>query len=339
LDVSVVVCAFSERRFNDLQAAVSSIQAQTLKAREIIVVIDNNPTLLSSVRQSIPGVTALENTRAAGAGSARNLGVQRASGSIVAFLDDDACAGPRWIEAAVRAMADPRVLGVGGTIVPAWDHGRPEWLAPEFYWTVGCTYPGLPLSPAPVRNLIAASMFVRRAEFLALGGFRSGFGKTGARSGTEETDLCIRATTRWAQMIWLHDSEVSVRHRVPAERARLRYFLGRCYDEGVAKSSIVRFNGRLTGLASERRYVTRTLPRGVLHGLRATIDGELAGLGRSASILAGLAATVAGFLAGMAGRAEDTAAEQPQPLAELHASVAATNELATSASLTSRRRP
>lgn len=316
-EVSVVLCAYTERRFHDLHAAISSIRAQTRPAREIIVVIDNNPTLLARVQERVGGVRVLESNGTEGAGSARNLGVQRARGSIVAFLDDDATAGAQWIETALGAIENPQVLGVGGTIEPAWDHGRPPWLAREFYWTVGCTYPGLPRTAAPVRNLIAANMFVRREEFLELGGFRSGFGKTGARSGTEETDLCIRALKRWPEKVWLHHPEVTVRHRVPAERTRPRYFLGRCYDEGVAKAAIVRFNGRPEGLASERAYVTRTLPQGVMRGLAEGIAGEPSAVMRSASIVLGLSATVAGFLAGSLNPRADAAAGEPCALADL----------------------
>jgi glycosyltransferase involved in cell wall biosynthesis len=298
-EVSVVLCAYTEERWGDLLAAVNSVQEQSLAAREIIVVIDNNPELLARVREAIPQVIAAESTGARGAGKARNHGVNVATGSIIAFLDDDAVAAPEWIENAAKAFADPRVLGVGGTIEPSWAAAAPRWMAEEFYWTVGCTYPGLPTSPAPVRNLIAANMFVRRDVFVELGGFRAGFGKSGTRSGTEETDLCIRATQRWRDGIWLHDPEVAIRHRVPKARSRLSYFVGRCYDEGVAKAAIVGFLGGQDGLAAERAYMARILPKGLTQGLKdAGLGHDPAGVARSGSIVLGLAATVAGYVVG-----------------------------------------
>jgi glycosyltransferase involved in cell wall biosynthesis/GT2 family glycosyltransferase len=300
-DISVVLCAYTEQRWNDLLAAVRSVREQSLAAREIIVAIDHNPGLLARVRQSIPDVIAVENTGGRGAGEARNCGVNLARSSIVAFLDDDAIAAPGWIEHAASAFDDPRVIGVGGTIEPAWDAQPPRWMPAEFYWTVGCTYAGLPTAPAPVRNLIATNMFVRRDALLALGGFRPGFGKTGVRSGTEETDLCIRASQRWPESIWLYDPAVAIAHRVPESRSRLSYFVSRCYDEGVAKASIVGFLGGQDGLASEREYTARTLPRGFLNGLRTTLLGrDPAGVARSFSIALGFAATTTGYLSGKA---------------------------------------
>jgi glycosyltransferase involved in cell wall biosynthesis len=299
-DVSVVLCAYTEERWNDLIAAVQSVREQSLPAREIIVVIDNNPALFARVRESMRDVVSIENTGQR-AGEARNRGVGLATGSIIGFLDDDAIASLEWIEHAATAFADEHVLGVGGTIVPAWDGVPPRWMAEEFYWTVGCTYPGLPTTRAPVRNPIATNMFVRRSAFVELGGFRAGFGKTGMRSGTEETDLCIRASQRWPAGVWLHDPAVAVSHRVPKSRSRLGYFTSRCYDEGVAKASIVRFVGAQDGLAAERTYTTRTLPKGVLRGLKAACLGrDLTGLARSASIVFGLTATVTGYLFGAA---------------------------------------
>jgi glycosyltransferase involved in cell wall biosynthesis len=302
-DVSVVLCAYSERRWDDLLAAVESVRAQTQPAKEVVVVIDNNPQLFTHARASLPGVIVVENSGVRGAGAARNRGVDAATGAIVAFLDDDAVAAPQWIERALGWFDDPRLLGVGGTVVPAWDDEAPRWMAEEFHWTVGCTYPGLPSAPGAVRNLIATNMFVRRDALIALGGFRSGFGKTGARSGTEETDLCIRASQRWPQTVWLHDPAVTVSHRVPSARASVRYFIARCYDEGVAKSTIVGFLGAEDGLAAERAYVRRTLPAGLAKGIKAAVlSREPAGVGRSLSIVLGTAVTAAGYLVGKATR-------------------------------------
>ena len=296
---SVILCAYTEKRWEDLCSAIASVKAQTVQAREVIVVIDNNERLFARVRRLLGSVTAMHNTGVPGAGESRNRGVGAASGEIVAFLDDDASAEPDWIENAIGAFASPRTLGVGGQIDPAWQGKPPRWMAREFYWTVGCTYPGLPTTRAPVRNLIAANMFVRRDAFLELGGFRAGFGKTGLRSGTEETELCIRAAQRWPDRVWLHDPAVMVSHHVPSARSRPGYFISRCYDEGVAKASVVGFVGKHDGLAAERAYTRRTLPLGFLGGIRsALLAGEPAGLARSLSILIGLAAAGIGYLVG-----------------------------------------
>ncbi len=263
------------------------------------MVVDHNPVLLDRARLALPDVRVVENTGDQGAGEARNSGVNVATGPILGFMDDDAVAAPKWIEQGIRAFADEKVMGVGGTITPLWENEPPRWFPAEFNWTIGCTYPGLPTTRAPVRNLIAANMLVRHSLFDDLGGFRLGFGKHKGRGGVEETDLCLRANQRWPDRIWLYDPAVLVHHHVPEARTRPGYFISRCYDEGMAKAGLVGFLGSEDGLAAERVYTRRTLPRGVARGLWATLTGrDLMGIGRSAAIVIGLGATVAGYLQG-----------------------------------------
>jgi len=65
-DISVILCAYTEDRWNDLLAAIGSVQRQTFLPREIIVVIDHNQALLERVREQVPGVVTVENTEVRG---------------------------------------------------------------------------------------------------------------------------------------------------------------------------------------------------------------------------------------------------------------------------------
>src|SRR6266699_6933361 len=118
LDISVVICAYSEKCWHDLLAAVESILQQTLPPGEIILVIDHNPGLLKQVREHIPGVVVVENTDARGLSGARNSGIAVAKGRIVAFLDDDAVATPGWLAVINEEFADPQGLVIGGRAMP-----------------------------------------------------------------------------------------------------------------------------------------------------------------------------------------------------------------------------
>src|SRR5579864_2177523 len=110
-DFSVIICAYTEDRWDDLIASVESVKLQTLPPREIIVVIDHNPGLLKRVQEQVPGVVVVENTQAHGLSGARNSGIAVAQSRIVAFLDDDAMAIPGWLMSLSEAFTDPQVLG------------------------------------------------------------------------------------------------------------------------------------------------------------------------------------------------------------------------------------
>jgi GT2 family glycosyltransferase len=296
---SVVICCWTEDRFDDLAAAIRSVEAQAVEPFETIVVADYNAELLARVRRRFPDVVAVENSGPRGLSGARNSGVARAAGDVVAFLDDDAVAHPDWLGHLLAPYADAQVAGVGGAIDPAWEDRRPRSFPEEFHWVVGCTWRGMPTTQAPVRNLIGANMSFRREALLDVGGFHVGLGRIGARPlGCEETELCLRVR-RASDATLLFEPKARVAHRVPRQRARFTYFRSRCYSEGLSKALVVRLAGREQGLAAERAYTFRTLPRGIARGLvRAVRHGDVGGLGQAAAIVAGLTFTTAGYLIG-----------------------------------------
>ncbi len=302
-DISVIICAYTEKRWDDLVAAIESVRQQTLPATEIIIVIDHNPQLLERVQDHIPDVIVVENAEARGLRGARNSGLAAAKGQIIAFLDDDAVAMPDWLMFLTEGYTDPNVLGTGGAVTPSWVDNKPTWLPEEFYWVVGCTYRGMPQTASTIRNPIGANMSIRREVFDTAGDFHSEIERIGKRhaGGCEETELCIRARQHWPQGVFLYQPEARVFHRVPGSRTCWRYFYSRCYVEGLAKAVVARHVGAKDSLASERTYTFRTLPQAVMHGLTDTLfHHDLAGLARAGAIISGLAATTAGYLIGSA---------------------------------------
>ena len=298
IDVSVVICAYTEERWHNLVLAVASVFHQG--PREIIVVIDYNPQLLQRVRAHITGITVLENTGPKGVSGARSTGVMQATGALIACLDDDAIAAPDWLEKLSVCCADPMVLGAGGTVKPQWEGKQPRWFPTEFYWVLGCSYQPLTEQPVEVRNLWAGCMCIRREVFEAIGGFRSDIGHVGKQTlGGEETELCIRAKQHWPHKKFLYDSRASIHHAIPARRATLRYFLTRCYAEGFSKAIITRCVGFKDSLSTERAYTLHMLPLGVVRGCAdCLLRLDATGLQRAAAIIAGLFTTTAGYIVG-----------------------------------------
>jgi hypothetical protein len=300
-DISVIICAYTEDRWDDLAAAVESVQQQTLPPREIIVVIDHNPSLLKRVQEHIPGVVVVENTEVRGLRGARNSGIAVAQGKIIAFLDDDAVATPDWLTFLCEGYTDPQVLGTGGEVTPSWMEAKPTWLPEEFYWVVGCTYRGMPETIQSIRNPIGANMSFRREVFDTVGDFHSQNGHMGPRhaGGCEETELCIRARQCWPQSTFLYQPRAQVFHRVPASRTSWRYFCSRCYVEGLAKAVVAGHIGAKDSLASERSYTLHTLPQGVVRGLTDVLfHHDFTGFARAGAIVVGLAVTTTGYLVG-----------------------------------------
>jgi glycosyltransferase involved in cell wall biosynthesis len=295
--VSVIIAAFSMKRWDDLREAVASVQAQTVTALETIVVVDHNPGLLERASDELLGVTVIANGGCPGAAAARNTGVAASRGEMVAFLDDDAVASPRWLEALLRHFSDSGVVGVGGRLDALWLTSRPRWFPPEFDWTIGASYLGMPQSAQPVRNVWSNNMAIRRQVFDVVGGFRDSFGKVGTRSRPEDTELCLR-TTKLHGGTWIYEPAGVANHRVPAERATLSYFTYRCFNEGWGKAALAALNGIGNSISTERRYTRHVLPAALVRGLRETSRGDASGWMRSFAIIAGFTAVIVGFVIG-----------------------------------------
>jgi glucosyl-dolichyl phosphate glucuronosyltransferase len=299
-DISVIICSYTDDRWDDLVAAVESVKKQSLPANEIIVVIDHNSELLKRAKECISEVIIIENKEELGLSGARNSGIAVAGSQIIAFLDDDATAIPDWLMLLSKEFTDLQVLGVGGAVLPFWADSNPAWLPEEFYWVVGCSYRGRPQTIGKVRNLIGANMSFRREVFDSVGGFRNGIGRIGTKPiAGEEMELCVRASQRWPQGIFLYQPQATVFHRVPRKRVSWQYFCSRCYAEGLSKALITPYVGVKDGLESEFTYMVRTLSWGIMRSLAETFfHCNPSGLLRAGAILVGLVVTMAGYVLG-----------------------------------------
>lgn len=299
-NVSVVICAYTDQRWPQLVAAVDSVLTQREPPGQLIVVIDHNEGVEARARSEMPATIVVANRGPRGLSGARNTGIEVATGDVVAFLDDDAVAEHDWLDRLTAAFDSPEVAGAGGLAVPNWSTRRPRWFPEEFYWVLGCSYRGMPTSRERVRNAIGCNMAFRRDVFAVIGGFRSDLGMVGRRPvGAEETELCIRLADRLPTKRVVYVPDAAVRHFVPPDRVTWRYFLMRCYREGIGKARLRRIAGARGALATEWKYVGRTLPWGVFRGLgEVVVRRDIMGVARATAIVAGLTLTVAGFLVG-----------------------------------------
>jgi glycosyltransferase involved in cell wall biosynthesis len=296
----VAICAYTLQRWDSLVDAVESVLAQLRAGDECLIVVDHNDELLARAERAFTSARVMPNTGPRGLSGARNTAIAASHGDLVAFLDDDAVACPGWLDRMRSALADTDVYGVGTAALPHWpERGRPSWFPPEFDWVVGCSYTGLPVARADVRNVIGAAMAFRREAFELAGRFSTVVGRIGTTpTGCEETELCIRLRRArpGARIAYLPD--VAVQHRVSEDRLSLGYFFRRCVGEGLSKARVSRLVGANDGLSSERAYVRSTLPRGVRRELRRGLRGELSGWSASALIVAGAVVTGAAYLSG-----------------------------------------
>lgn len=294
--VTVVVCVYNEARWVTLRRTIEAALDQIRHDDEFLVIVDHNDALLARCREEFSPLRVIANHNKRGLSGARNTAIGEAHGSIIAFIDDDATPLDGWLDALRAPYADESICGVGGLAKPHWLSGQPDWFPLEFLWVVGCSHLGLPSNPQAIRNVVGANMSFRRSAFDHVGGFAEQMGRIGERlHGCEETEFAIRLTQANPHAIIFYDPSSQVEHHLNAERASLRYFIRRCWAEGLSKSEVSRRVGSSSGLSAERQYTSRVLPRGIRKGLVESLAGDLWGATRSAVILLGLLVTASGY--------------------------------------------
>ena len=131
----IIPCRNGERTVG---ATVRSALGQSLPPLEVIVVDDDSTDGSAEAARSAGARVVTSSARSSG--GARNVGIEAASGDVLAFLDCDTAVSSNWLErVALHFERDGRILGVGCRIA----NGRPDrfgWLDYDLNhseWMVG----------------------------------------------------------------------------------------------------------------------------------------------------------------------------------------------------------
>jgi len=302
--ISVVISTYSKDRLGYLSGCIRSIKKQSLKPDEIILVLDPDPDLVEFYESKLTEDVMIVVSKKCGLSNARNAGIKRAKGEIIAFVDDDAVTDENWLENLVKNYEDSNVVGVGGLIKPLWENGYPAWFPEELNWIVGCSYKGLPKYKASVRNPIGCNMSFRKSVFEKVGYFRDDVGRFGKKLlAGEEPELSIRILEKIPNSKIIYEPSAMVHHRVNKNRTSLKYLLKRSFYEGVSKALITNPRERSSrALSTEDQYLKYLLKIAIPSRLRRIYNLE--SLSQLMMLLFSLSAVFMGFSLGRLGKSK-----------------------------------
>ncbi len=215
---SVVICTFN--RADTLNDAISATASLHYSNFEIVIVAgpstDSTPSILKTWQGRVKIVSCTEQNLAV----ARNLGIEAASGDIVAFIDDDAAPHPLWLSRLADAYTNPKLGAAGGFTLDGTgrqfqvrktlcDRLGDAHKIPPFFDERSVCFPGSPLYP----SLLGTNASFRRDALVEIGGFDHVYAYF-----LDETDVCLRLVDAG----WLVDYVPSaiVQHRFAASELR-----------------------------------------------------------------------------------------------------------------------
>jgi len=200
LRVSAYIPCYNAER--TIGQAIASLFAQWRKPDEVMVVDDGSTDRSLNIALTYP-VKVWRHKGNRGLAAARNTALHGASGDLIASIDADCFAEPRWLGRLVKRIeADSAVIGAGGATVE--EHQRSladRWRAQHLRQHLGST----PLDN--VEFLFGANTVFRRASLLAIGGYNASL-----RTNGEDRDLCRRLLERHRQSRLLYDPKAVVQH-------------------------------------------------------------------------------------------------------------------------------
>jgi len=196
--ISVIVCTYNGAlTIRDCLKGLLKLEYLNF---EVIVVNDGSNDATAAIAKEYG--FRLISTENGGLSNARNIGLETAKGEIVAYIDDDACPDPHWLNYLALSFFNSKHVGIGGpNIAPLGDGTIADCVAHA---------PGNPshvlISDQEAEHIPGCNMAFCKDALQAVGGFDPQF-----RIAGDDVDICWRLQQRgWSlgfsppAVVWHH---------------------------------------------------------------------------------------------------------------------------------------
>jgi len=186
--ISVIIPTYN--RASLLKECLLSLNRQTYPVNAFdVIIVDDGST--DSTSQLVEQMTAKKlkykltflRKENGGPAKARNLGIQNASGDLIAFTDDDCIVDEYWLEYLSKAFIQIDIAGVGGKVL-----AKERGLFSEYLEFKRILEPRQ--SEGKIDFLITANACYRKDVLIAVGGFEEKI----KNPGGEDPDLSFKVT-------------------------------------------------------------------------------------------------------------------------------------------------
>jgi GT2 family glycosyltransferase len=221
-----------------LEVALTSIVPQaTAAGAEVLVIDDAGPSPATRTLVERLGARYEPHSGPLGLNVARNTGVERSTGELVMFIDDDVRVQPGWLGALLDAAREhPEVDVFTGPIEPRLEGARARTCGRE-----GPPITSLDLGARDTETRYAwgANMTIRRSALERIGPFEVALEHAGDEQEWQDR---LRATEPDTRVLYVADA--ALEHRRAGPDARLPSLARAAYIRGRASRDFDSFSGR-----------------------------------------------------------------------------------------------
>lgn len=262
ISVTVAVCTAGARP-RDLLRCLASLQGQTVPAAEVLVIDNSRHSTVDAAAVMAYGARVVRHPRG-GLDVARTVAAAVASGTVVAYIDDDCEAAPDWLEHITCAFADEEIACVTGRVLAAnASLTTASWFEARFSFDRGPlpirfhrtdTRPWFPVYPSHLGS--GCNLAVRRETLRALDGFDAAIDMGTLVAGGGDLDFFARLLDTGFCAAYVPTALVRHHHRA-RRRALVKQFFG--YGATVTalclKSALTRPGQRRAAVRFVRQYL------------------------------------------------------------------------------------
>ncbi len=135
--LSIIVATYTTDRLQDLKDLIQSVDLQTYSPIEVVLVVEKDHQLYDTIRDSTwmshrVSIRIYFNEKGGGLSVNRNMGIEKARGDILAFVDDDVVLAPDWSTEVMAGFSDKGAFGMTGPAYPLWQNQSMKWIPEEF---------------------------------------------------------------------------------------------------------------------------------------------------------------------------------------------------------------
>ena len=282
--VSVVVA--TRNRASLLAQTLDALCAQSWPVERLEIIVGDNGSTddsrrvveAAARRSDVPAVRYLY-VPDPGKSNAVNAAVQWVRGDLIAFTDDDVVPEARWIEYLAVTVGETNCDFVTGRILPRWEIDPPRWLSRQLYGALSVFDNGearLSIGANGSSNVMAlgGNTAVRSEVIQRIGGLRTDLGSLDGTLRTgEDHEFFLRMVHAGCRGVY--EPAAIVRHWVPQERLRRRYFSRWLYQNGRAVARVESsYPPAVARLFRVPRYLWRETAVNAWRAVRYVISGD-----------------------------------------------------------------